>query len=444
VINAKGPTLGGIAALLAGNAINVKSFGAKGDGVTDDTAAIQAAIDDASVKSNQVSFPSGTYKISAPINVPTGAHLVGAGWTNSIIKLVSTSACLNLPAHSYRQTIENMQITTDGTMVDQAIKINDNCNNWKISHVRIIYPNVNSFTTGILIGVTCYTGTIEDIEMYRCVTGISVGDVANYISFRRCSVTYCTTGIIFTGGGRGRVIDSCDIELNQDGVKTTNNGDLQIVNTYFDANSGYDVWCAFGTNALDNLYMAGNQFYKDVSGTYVRLNMAQNSTATFIGNNFVGGGTGQTYTAIDSQGFSQAYSIQDHFQGMSAPSPSQTLSIVSKGVIFPVKLATGSAYQSTSFTVSTTSTTSLYRLDATSGNIVITLPDLVPSGGAPYSGFSIELSRWDASANNVSFSVTNGSLFNNRTLAAADRYKIFRLIYNRVATGTNEWILLGG
>jgi hypothetical protein len=375
----------------------------------------------------------------------SNANLEGSGWSHSILRLTDVSACLNLPSDSLRQVVENLQITTDGTLVDRAIRINNNCTNYKIYHVRIVYPNVKSFTTGIEIGNTCYSGILENIDMQRCGTGILIGDVSNYIALRKCSVTFCDTGILITGGGRGRVIDSCDIELNVgDGIRTANNGDLQIVNTYFDANGGYDVWCAFGTNALDNLFMAGNQFFKAVSGTFVRLNMALDSRATSISNNFVGGGVGQTYTALDSQGFSNIYSIQDHFQGVPTPSPSPTLSIISKGVIYPVKITTTSVFQSASFALPTTNTASMYRVDATSGNIIITLPDLVSAGGAPYNGFSIEIVRWDNSVNNITFSVTNGSLFNNKTLVAADRYKIYRLIYNRVAAGTNEWILLGG
>jgi hypothetical protein len=45
--------------------VSVKDFGATGDGVTDDTAAIQAAIDAAST----IFVPSGTYKISSAIEV---------------------------------------------------------------------------------------------------------------------------------------------------------------------------------------------------------------------------------------------------------------------------------------------------------------------------------------------------------------------------------------
>lgn len=47
--------------------VSVKDFGAKGDGTTDDTASIQAAINLACTYGGNVYLPSGVYKISAPL-----------------------------------------------------------------------------------------------------------------------------------------------------------------------------------------------------------------------------------------------------------------------------------------------------------------------------------------------------------------------------------------
>jgi hypothetical protein len=48
--------------------LSVKDFGAKGDGVTDDTVSIQAAIDalEASTTHNTLHFPAGTYRLATP------------------------------------------------------------------------------------------------------------------------------------------------------------------------------------------------------------------------------------------------------------------------------------------------------------------------------------------------------------------------------------------
>ena len=62
---------------------SVKTFGAKGDGITDDTAAIQAAIN----ASSRVYFPAGTYNHSALLTTPSGAirFLYGDGPGVSIL-----------------------------------------------------------------------------------------------------------------------------------------------------------------------------------------------------------------------------------------------------------------------------------------------------------------------------------------------------------------------
>jgi hypothetical protein len=57
--------------------VNVRSYGAKGDGVTDDTAAIQAAIDTG--KEALLPPPSVHYKITAPLMIGSGEALVGLG-----------------------------------------------------------------------------------------------------------------------------------------------------------------------------------------------------------------------------------------------------------------------------------------------------------------------------------------------------------------------------
>jgi len=65
---------------MGGNIINVMAHGAVGDGVTDDTAAIQAAINEASTTSGtEVFLPAGSYKITSSLSLRPNVILRGAG-----------------------------------------------------------------------------------------------------------------------------------------------------------------------------------------------------------------------------------------------------------------------------------------------------------------------------------------------------------------------------
>jgi hypothetical protein len=69
------------------DAFNVKSFGATGDGTTDDTAEIQAAIDASEAAGGGwVYFPVGTYRITATLNIPDTVSIMGVADVGSTIK----------------------------------------------------------------------------------------------------------------------------------------------------------------------------------------------------------------------------------------------------------------------------------------------------------------------------------------------------------------------
>ena len=75
--------------------VNVKGYGAVGDGVTDDTAAIQAAIAAALPVSGTILLPAGTYGISAELQllgVNKSVSIVGTGHGSSVIKALSSAA----------------------------------------------------------------------------------------------------------------------------------------------------------------------------------------------------------------------------------------------------------------------------------------------------------------------------------------------------------------
>lgn len=75
--------------------ISVKDFGAKGDGATDDTATIQAAINSLT-SGGALYFPPGNYKITATLNAPAGVNNVTLYGAGNASKIFSTTNYISL------------------------------------------------------------------------------------------------------------------------------------------------------------------------------------------------------------------------------------------------------------------------------------------------------------------------------------------------------------
>jgi hypothetical protein len=93
--------------------ISVKDFGAKGDGITDDTQSIQRAIDQlfdnpitvANTASRVVlDFPAGLYRISQSLKIKSYANIRGAGKDKTIIRQVESYPVLYLNKSATNQS----------------------------------------------------------------------------------------------------------------------------------------------------------------------------------------------------------------------------------------------------------------------------------------------------------------------------------------------------
>lgn len=84
------------------NFLNVLDYGAVGDGVTDDMAAIQAGIDAAVTAGKTLYFPANTYLVAGTLNIPSNAQLRGAGATSRLLKVETGTAVdiMNIHARS--------------------------------------------------------------------------------------------------------------------------------------------------------------------------------------------------------------------------------------------------------------------------------------------------------------------------------------------------------
>lgn len=113
--------------MIQGAVINVLDFGATGNGSTDDTAAIQAALNSIAT-SGTVFFPAGTY-IASILSLPKSCSLVGAGYSSTTLKLKNNATSnTDFLTTNYQNNVKISDIFFDGNGANQTY-VSDNGQN---------------------------------------------------------------------------------------------------------------------------------------------------------------------------------------------------------------------------------------------------------------------------------------------------------------------------
>ena len=102
------------------NWVNVRAFGAKGDGATDDTTAIQAALDHANAMGGGVCYlPTGNYKITTYLTVSPNTLVTGDGPAASTI----TSAHVGGSGANAMENLRNGSIIRTAAAINSSTQV---------------------------------------------------------------------------------------------------------------------------------------------------------------------------------------------------------------------------------------------------------------------------------------------------------------------------------
>lgn len=154
--------------------ISVKDRGALGDGINDDTLAIQAAITEiAAAGGGNVFVPPGTYLTSAAITLSANVSLRGAGPGASIIKLNNATANAILVSAAGNNAIEHLKVTHATATTGIAIS----CASTTNISIRNIFV-VPVYKTAIKVDA-CNTTSIYDSTL-SCSANAGAGRVVLY------------------------------------------------------------------------------------------------------------------------------------------------------------------------------------------------------------------------------------------------------------------------
>jgi hypothetical protein len=259
--------------------VSVKDFGAVGNGTTDDTAAIQAAVTYVQTSGNALYFPSGTYRITSTITNSSRIRLDGDSHYSSIILWDSSAAGLMWDANQTVEAFNLFFITQAGT--SGAPRTGDIAFD---SFNILEFQNIG--ITGFDIAVN-YTGGFYYRFIntwFRNISGVCwKGGSGNNLNFIQCRFTEVGRCIEYNGGTGPINLIQCDIEDVTDQIVSGVAGARAVVNLYGCYCEDLD---GAGFVGIAQLNMHGNYFLIDqVTRLLNNTGVAMESIVS-IGNTF--------------------------------------------------------------------------------------------------------------------------------------------------------------
>lgn len=282
--------------------INVKdpTYGAKGDGTTDDTTAVQAAITAAATPKSIVFFPAGTYRTTSKLTVPADVSLWGTGSGGSKIAMDhATADTLEYGAgtSSGYQEIRGLGISASQTNTGKPISMTA-AGTRKLS---VVNSDLNStfLYTGDIVTIAGSSQAIALDSSTINVAGTAANGITaadnNSVTLHQSSIA-CGTAL-YTGS----LVYSAIIAVSNSSFSITGtavgagtsymvrilNGTFQFVNVsgsfFFANNSGPIAISAVDSNFSTALISeSGNTFYNFTS-TYSGLGSGSNRPYIYLG-----------------------------------------------------------------------------------------------------------------------------------------------------------------
>jgi Pectate lyase superfamily protein len=308
---------GAVWKILNESVINVKDYGAIGDG-TDATTAIQFCLDKAAASKGTVYLPNGGYPVSKPLEIASfvtfygesmrgvvitkNSATTGIGGFNSVIILKKSSDSYN----SY-STIRNMFIGSDvkidcGILCEQGSAYL-NMSNLYIYNVKTGFASNDSFLTNfsssiiseVDTGIKILAGTslvASDIYCSLAEVGFWIGAMT-YTTFNSCAADGISNVSYKFTNSRGITLNSCGSEV----LKNTCSSVFQANNSFININAPFVVFddsimdkavCHATNNSrvlMNNLCLQqiDSKFIFAESNSIITVDEVNNTNAQYVG-----------------------------------------------------------------------------------------------------------------------------------------------------------------
>lgn len=203
---------------------NVKDFGAAGDGITDDTAAIRGALD----TGRSVFFPKGTYLVNGSLSITASQKIIGSGRGTTIIKESVAGDFLVFESGIKRCCVSCLTLTSTNVAL-KFIKLSGKNQYINFFDVEIIksYDGINTSYGVYSAGTSGWNGLIH---FFGCrfqfmtygvyLQSTSTATSSTEFTFTSCDFNACRYGVYDEqhqdNSGAFRIVD-CDFEAPLDG-----------------------------------------------------------------------------------------------------------------------------------------------------------------------------------------------------------------------------------
>ena len=264
--NIKGPQgEGGSAGSSELDWVNVKKYGAVGNGVADDTAAVASAV--AAAAGKPVYFPTGDYKVTAWPAIVDNMTFVGSSARNSTIVFGGTGTLISAV------TKQNVHFTNLGFFATGATsKLLDlsNCFVWTFTGClfRGNHTSASGATYRGQYGITLRDNTggcrFVDCDINNLGYGVRVSCIQNH--FTMCKFVSNWYAILGTGNNSaaGLNITMTEFDAPKDGTTTAAHiwidgmaNEWNITQTWFEGGNKSLIVGLAGTGGPSKFYMAG-------------------------------------------------------------------------------------------------------------------------------------------------------------------------------------------
>jgi len=264
--------------------VDPMAYGVKGDGVTDDLSAFQAAAAAAAGKTLRVPAPSVSYKVSGSITIASNTEVVGKGrpliiTTSKVLPIFTAGAVDNVTIRGFRL----QGAGSDGAAADEGLISINPTFAAAASNIRIFDNEVSGFKNGIT-AIRVNNLWVERNVVHNFLRYGILGSLSSGFNLDRNVVHTCDQsgadnayGIMVTGddaagiiSGKGSISHNTIYGVRSwDGIMTHDVTGLRIIgNEIRDCRTGIDVGHFAATNVVKDIVIANNFIESTTVNTY--------------------------------------------------------------------------------------------------------------------------------------------------------------------------------